>query len=102
MPTTSFRGNWIIVSNLFLFHHQREHKIFIMENLEDNYSHIKGWGIDADPENEPTYPMKNWTGDDHKRLDYERAPQQPVDVEVLHSNERPSVSRVFGSTFPPS
>ena len=35
-----------------------------MENLEQKFAHIKGWGIDADPENEPTYPMKNYTGDD--------------------------------------
>lgn len=73
-----------------------------MENLEDNYTHIKGWGIDADPENDPTYPMKHWTGDDHKRLDYEKAPQQPQTVEILHSNERPNVTRVFGTSAPPS
>ena len=42
------------------------------KTLADKYAHIKGWGIDADPENEPTYPMKNWTGDDHKRINWER------------------------------
>ena len=63
---------------------------------------IPGWGIDADPENEPTYPMKNYTGADHDRLNYERAPQQPVNVEILHSNERPGVTRVFGTSVPPS
>lgn len=63
---------------------------------------IPGWGMDADPENEPTYPMKNYTGADHDRLNYERAAQQPVDIEVLHSNERPSVSRVFGTSSPPT
>ncbi len=73
-----------------------------MENLEDNYSHIKGWGIDADPKNQPTYPMKKYTGDDHRRLNYERPPQQPVNVEILHSNERPDVTRVFGTSVPPS
>lgn len=72
------------------------------ENLAENYKHINGWGIDADLENEPTYPMKNYTGDDHKRLNYDRPPQQPVNVEVLHSNERPSVSAAFGATLPPS
>lgn len=71
-----------------------------MENSQ-KYSHIKGWNIDADPENEPTYPMKNYTGDDHNRLNYQRPPQQEQTVEVLHSNERPSVSAVFGSTVPP-
>jgi hypothetical protein len=63
---------------------------------------IPGWGIDADPENEPTYPMKNYTGADHDRLNYERAPQQPINIEVLHSTERPGVTRVFGTSAPPS
>ena len=73
-----------------------------MENNEKDYSHIKGWGIDADPENEPTYPMKEWTGDDHNRINYERAPQQPVTVEILKSNERPAITAVFGTSSPPS
>lgn len=73
-----------------------------MENTTNDYSHIKGWGIDADPQNEPTYPMKKWTGDDHNRLNYERAEQQPETVEILHSNERPGVTAVFGTSTPPS
>jgi hypothetical protein len=64
--------------------------------------HIPGWGIDADPENDPTYPMKHWNGDDHQRFNYDKPqPQQPVEVEVLHSIERPGVTRVFGSSTPP-
>ncbi len=73
-----------------------------MENTEQNYSHINGWGIDADPENEPTYPMKKYTGDDHNQLNYERPVLQPVDEEVLHSNERTNISAVFGTPLPPS
>ena len=73
-----------------------------MEHLAEQYKHIKGWGIDADPANEPTYPMKHWTGDDHRRRNYERPPQQPVTVEILHSNERPDVTAVFGTSTPPS
>ena len=73
-----------------------------MEKLAEQYKHIKGWGIDADPENEPTYPMKDWTGDDHRRRDYERPPQQPATVEILHSNERPNLTAVFGTSTPPS
>jgi hypothetical protein len=53
-------------------------------------------------ENEPTYPIKKWTGDDHKRSSWERPLQQPINVEVLHSNERPNVSAVFGTPLPPS
>ena len=63
---------------------------------------IPGWGMDADPQNNPTYPMKNWTGADHERLNYEKPPQQPLTVEVLHSIERPGVSRVFGTSTPPA
>jgi len=73
-----------------------------MENLADKYSHINGWGVDANPQNEPTYPMKKYTGDDHNRLNYEKPAQQESDVEILHSNERPSVSAVFGTSTPPS
>ncbi len=72
-----------------------------MENNED-YKNIPGWGMDIDPENEPTYPMKNYTGDDHNRINYERAPQQPEFVEILQSNERPALTVVFGTTVPPS
>jgi len=72
-----------------------------METTEKDFSHINGWGIDADPEDEPTYPMKKYTGDDHKRINWERPPLQPVTVEVLHSNERPSLSAVFGTASPP-
>lgn len=70
--------------------------------IADSYKDIPGWGIDADPDNNPTYPMKRYTGADHDRLNYERAPQQPGSVEVLHSNERPGITRVFGATNPPS
>jgi hypothetical protein len=73
-----------------------------LSKMAEKYKHIKGWGIDADPDNEPTYPMKHYTGDDHERSNYERPVQQPVDVEILHSNERPNVSAVFGTVSPPS
>lgn len=71
-----------------------------MENRSDDFSHIKGWGVDADPENEPTYPIKKYSGDDHDRLNWQRPPQQPVTVEVLHSNERPNLPAVFGTSVP--
>jgi len=58
--------------------------------------------MDADPENEPTYPMKHWTGDDHKRINYERTVQQPQTVEILQSNERPALTTVYGTSVPPS
>jgi hypothetical protein len=73
-----------------------------MEHIPDNYSHIKGWGIDADSENEPTYPMKKYTGDDHLRLNYKKPVQQPLKVEILRSNERPNITAAFGTSAPPS
>jgi hypothetical protein len=84
-----------------------------MENLEqtvdptadrkiaERYKDIPGWGMDADRDNDPTYPIKRYTGDDHQRLNYERAPQQEVDIEVLQSIERPTITRVFGNSTPP-
>jgi hypothetical protein len=72
-----------------------------MEQTKD-VSQIKGWGVDADPENEPTYPMKNYTGDDHNRINWERPPLQPQSVEVLMSIERPYMTATFGTASPPS
>ena len=62
---------------------------------------IPGWGIDADPQNNPTDPIKHWNGADHERLNYEKPPQQAPTVEVLHSIERPGLSCVFGTSVPP-
>lgn len=70
--------------------------------IAGSHHHIEGWGIDADPENDPTYPMKMRTGADHERLDYERAPQQLRREEILLSIERPGITRVFGTSAPPS
>ncbi|OGX89768.1 hypothetical protein [Hymenobacter coccineus] len=62
---------------------------------------IKGWGIDADPKNDPTYPMRDRmnVGEDPKSD--ERPYLQPVNEEVLKSIERPNVSAVFGTPEPP-
>ena len=73
-----------------------------MENTIKNYEQINGWGVDADPKNDPTYPMKNRTDDEQTGYSWERPTQQPVDIEVLQSIERPNVSAVFGTSVPPS
>ncbi|MGF7214048.1 hypothetical protein GGR92_000188 [Spirosoma lacussanchae] len=72
-----------------------------MENLADQYTHIVGWGVDADPKNDPTYPMKHRTDEEQKGYSWERPAQQPEDIEVLRSIERPNVSAVFGTSVPP-
>ena len=73
-----------------------------MEPTTTDHTQLKGWGIDADPKNDPTYPMRHRTDQDHAGYSWERPTQQPIDIEVLHSNERPNVSAVFGTASPPS
>lgn len=67
-----------------------------------DYKNIPGWGMDIDPYNEPTYPIKNYTGEDHNRSNYQKSPQQPITIELLKSTERPQPSVVFGTSVPPS
>lgn len=67
-----------------------------------DFSHIKGWGIDADRQNDPTYPMKKRTNEEQEGYSWERPPQQPVDIEILKSVERPNITAVFGTATPPS
>jgi hypothetical protein len=64
-------------------------------------SQVNGWGIDADPENDPTYPMKKRNDGEQKGYTWKRPAEQPQDVEVLHSNERPNVTAAFGRSTPP-
>lgn len=82
--------------------HQHDDKLAADDNiLAEQYKHIPGWGIDADPQNDPAYPMRHYNGADHQRIYHETPRQQPVNIEVLHSIERPTVSPVFGATLPP-
>ena len=67
-----------------------------------DHSHIKGWGIDADPKNDPTYPMKKRTDEEIRGYTWERPPLQPQTVEILKSVERPNLTAVFGTAVPPS
>jgi len=73
-----------------------------MEPITHNPSQLPGWNIDNDPENDPTYPMRTRTPDDHKGYSWERPTQQPINIEVLHSIERPNITAVFGTSVPPS
>ncbi|MFT2008614.1 hypothetical protein ACMA1I_08060 [Pontibacter sp. 13R65] len=73
-----------------------------MENKPADYNLINGWGIDADPKNDPTYPYKRRTNEEHKGYNWDRPTQQPITVEILHSIERPNVTAVFGTSTPPS
>ncbi len=74
-----------------------------MNNTGKDFSHIKGWGIDADPKHDPTYPMKpHRTDAEQTGYSWERPTLQPETVEVLQSNERPNLTAVFGTSTPPS
>ena len=66
------------------------------------YAHIKGWGIDTDPKNDPTYPIKKRTNAEHEGYSWERPPQQEETAEILKSVERPNLTAVFGTSSPPS
>ena len=79
-----------------------DNKVRDIEHMVTNPPQVKGWGIDADPENDPTYPMKNRNNGEHMGYSWERPPQQPVNIEVLHSIERPNISATFGTSMPPS
>ena len=71
--------------------------------MASRFAHIKGWGVDMNPKNDPTYPIKDPRTDvEQQGYTWERPTQQAESVEVLHSNERPNVSAVFGTVAPPS
>lgn len=72
-----------------------------MKKTAQDYSHIKGWGIDIDPKNDPTYPIKNRTDEEQEGYSWDRPAQQPINIEVLHSIERPNIPAVYGTSMPP-
>lgn len=71
------------------------------KSREADHSHIKGWGIDADPKNDPTYPIKKRTNAEHEGYAWDRPAQQPAEVQILKSVERPNLTAVFGTASPP-
>jgi hypothetical protein len=73
-----------------------------MEEAVIDPTNVRGWGIDADTRNDPTYPMRRRVPSEHDGYSWRRPPQQPLAVEVLHSNERPNVSAAFGTSTPPA
>jgi hypothetical protein len=49
----------------------------------------------------PAFPMRQESADEHKGMNWQRPTLQEPAVEVLHSNERPGLTAVFGNTVPP-
>jgi hypothetical protein len=72
-----------------------------MEKVYIDPATVNGWGIDADPRNDPVYPMRDMSMDDKGGMNWVRPPLQMREVEILHSNERPNLSAVFGTSTPP-
>lgn len=64
-------------------------------------SKIAGWGVDADPENDPTYPFRDRSKDDRSG-EWDRPTLQKPDVEILQSIEHKRTPAVFGTSTPPS
>jgi hypothetical protein len=65
-------------------------------------STIRGWGIDANPENDPTYPYRDRSKDEGLAQNWQRPSQQQSDVEILPSIEHSRMPAVFGTSTPPS
>ena len=63
---------------------------------------VNGWGIDADPRNDPTYPYRDRSGDDGPGMTWTRPSQQRPEVEVLRSIEHNRLPAVVGTSTPPS
>lgn len=64
-------------------------------------STVTGWGVDADPSNNPTYPYRDRAQDDHSGS-WQRPTPQKVDVEILQSIEHKQRPAVVGTSTPPS
>jgi len=62
---------------------------------------IPGWGSDADPDNDPTYPIRHTDAQATRGLDWDRPAQQPPTVEVLRSVEHLRWPAVTGTSTPP-
>jgi hypothetical protein len=65
-------------------------------------STIPGWGVDADPNNNPTFPMRHIEDQKTRGLTWDRPAQQSANVEILRSIEHDRLPAVIGTSTPPS
>ncbi len=63
---------------------------------------VIGWGVDADPENDPTYPYRDRSQDEGLTNKWQRPALQRSDVEILQSIEHKTRPAVVGTSTPPS
>ena len=62
---------------------------------------VVGWGVDNDPDNDPTYPMRDRSREDKGGMNWPRPPQQQPRVEILRSVEHNRLPAVIGTSTPP-
>jgi len=62
---------------------------------------VVGWGVDADPGNDPTYPYRNRSADMGLRQNWKPPAPQESKVEILQSVEYVRRPAVFGTSTPP-
>ena len=72
-----------------------------MEENRIDPTTVVGWGVDANPQNNPTYPMRDISRDSKGGLDWQRPALQPQTVELLQSTEHNRRTAVFGTSSPP-
>jgi len=66
----------------------------------EELSHIEGWGADLDRKDRPAIPMER-TPARFIHPHEGKLPQQPENVEILVSTERPGITPIFGTAQPP-
>jgi hypothetical protein len=65
-------------------------------------SAIRGWGVDANPDNDPTYPIRHLEDQQTRGMTWTRPAQQSPDVEILRSIEHNRLPAIMGTSTPPS
>jgi hypothetical protein len=73
----------------------------VSKNLVDT-STIRGWGADANSDNDPTFPIRHREDRDTRGLAWTRPTHQDSDVEILQSIEHNRRPAVIGTSTPPS
>jgi hypothetical protein len=63
---------------------------------------IAGWSIDADPANNPTFPMRHIEDQRTRGFTWNRPAAQDAQVEILQSIEHKHRPAVVGTSTPPS
>lgn len=80
--------------------HQNDYPMKPRRPSRDELQHIPGWGADLDRKDRPAVPMER-TPPRFIHAHEEKLPQQPENVEVFVSPERPGITPIFGTAQPP-